>query len=434
MATINKLFDKVPPLLESLSLSFQGRRLFIYSRKGVRAENYLSACTSTRLSPAKSPRLERLCGLGRAAHGAPSLRAALTGRAAPSVRGQRRHSCPRRRRENRGCVPAARPRTGHFGRPPAPRPRPARRHRESGPAAPSSLRPQSPSASAAKGAAPGSSRPSALHVGSERLCAARSRRPPPGPRSRRSTASCGAAPAAAHSRAYSRPSCSMAARAAPEPLPRNRSPPARAPARRAPGRRARPRAGHGGAGRLRRRLQEGAAAPGAAPSGGRGPGPAHPFLSPQDTVDRLLRLHFRDGRTRGTGAAAAAGGSGRAPASRNRLVLAVNADAQLLMAELLKVFVRGERAGPPQPWRAPGSSRHPAALRLLPSSPDPACEALRYPGPPPSSQHSGPGSRTERPRCDSSRTPLTAFLSLRCRSSGSGSSAGPGRGPEQGGY
>ncbi|NXM55362.1 CENPX protein, partial [Illadopsis cleaveri] len=27
----------------------------------------------------------------------------------------------------------------------------------------------------------------------------------------------------------------------------------------------------------------------------------------------------------------------------------VNADAQLLMAELLKVFVRGERAGPPPP-------------------------------------------------------------------------------------
>ncbi|NWW81960.1 CENPX protein, partial [Climacteris rufus] len=44
-------------------------------------------------------------------------------------------------------------------------------------------------------------------------------------------------------------------------------------------------------------------------------------LSEQDTVDRLLRLHFRDGRTR------------------------VNADAQLLTAELLKVFVRGERAG-----------------------------------------------------------------------------------------
>ncbi|NXE68429.1 CENPX protein, partial [Calcarius ornatus] len=84
---------------------------------------------------------------------------------------------------------------------------------------------------------------------------------------------------------------------------------------------------------------------------------AHPFLSPQDTVDRLLRLHFRDGRTRGTGTAAAAGGSGRAPASCNRLVLAVNADAQLLMAELLKVFVRGERAGPPQPRRAPGCSR-----------------------------------------------------------------------------
>ncbi|XP_062362066.1 centromere protein X [Cinclus cinclus] len=36
----------------------------------------------------------------------------------------------------------------------------------------------------------------------------------------------------------------------------------------------------------------------------------------KDTVDRLLRLHFRDRRTR------------------------VSADAQLLMAELLKVFVR----------------------------------------------------------------------------------------------
>ncbi|XP_051653743.1 centromere protein X [Manacus candei] len=36
----------------------------------------------------------------------------------------------------------------------------------------------------------------------------------------------------------------------------------------------------------------------------------------KDTVDRLLRLHFRDGRTR------------------------VNGDAQLLMAEMLNVFVR----------------------------------------------------------------------------------------------
>ncbi|KAM7035476.1 PREDICTED: centromere protein X isoform X2 [Sturnus vulgaris] len=36
----------------------------------------------------------------------------------------------------------------------------------------------------------------------------------------------------------------------------------------------------------------------------------------KDTVDRLLRLYFRDGRTR------------------------VNTDAQLLMAEMLKVFVR----------------------------------------------------------------------------------------------
>ncbi|XP_071430107.1 centromere protein X [Pithys albifrons albifrons] len=36
----------------------------------------------------------------------------------------------------------------------------------------------------------------------------------------------------------------------------------------------------------------------------------------KDTADRLLRMHFRDGRTR------------------------VNGDAQLLMAEMLSVFVR----------------------------------------------------------------------------------------------
>ncbi|NWR22277.1 CENPX protein, partial [Emberiza fucata] len=93
---------------------------------------------------------------------------------------------------------------------------------------------------------------------------------------------------------------------------------------------------------------------------------AHPLLSPQDTVDRLLRLHFRDGRTRGTTPAAAMGRSGRAPASRNRLVLAVNADAQLLMAELLKVF------------------------------------------------HSGPRPRTGRSRCDSSRTPSLPFPFFHC--------------------
>ncbi|NXN91403.1 CENPX protein, partial [Rhinopomastus cyanomelas] len=44
------------------------------------------------------------------------------------------------------------------------------------------------------------------------------------------------------------------------------------------------------------------------------------LLSAQETVEQLLRLHFRDGRTR------------------------VNGDAQLLMAEMLKVFVRGECA------------------------------------------------------------------------------------------
>uniref|UniRef100_A0A8V1AB38 Centromere protein X n=1 Tax=Gallus gallus TaxID=9031 RepID=A0A8V1AB38_CHICK len=61
-----------------------------------------------------------------------------------------------------------------------------------------------------------------------------------------------------------------------------------------------------------------------------GPGPADPApltaaFSAQETVERLLRLHFRDGRTR------------------------VNGDALLLMAELLKVFVR---ARPPQPRQA----------------------------------------------------------------------------------
>ncbi|NXX68794.1 CENPX protein, partial [Spizella passerina] len=106
---------------------------------------------------------------------------------------------------------------------------------------------------------------------------------------------------------------------------------------------------------------------------------AHPFLSPQDTVDRLLRLHFRDGRTR------------------------VNADAQLLMAELLKVFVRGERAGPPRPWRAPGFSR-PALSRRAehPGAPG------RLPSP------SGPRSRTGRPRCDSSRILSLPFPFFRC--------------------
>ncbi|NWT05804.1 CENPX protein, partial [Mionectes macconnelli] len=46
-------------------------------------------------------------------------------------------------------------------------------------------------------------------------------------------------------------------------------------------------------------------------------------LSAQDTVDRLLRLHFRNRRTR------------------------VNGDAQLLMAEMLNVFVRGNQLGAP---------------------------------------------------------------------------------------
>ncbi|NXH15467.1 CENPX protein, partial [Bucco capensis] len=46
------------------------------------------------------------------------------------------------------------------------------------------------------------------------------------------------------------------------------------------------------------------------------------LLSTQETVDRLLRLHFQDSRTR------------------------VHGDAQLLMAEMLKIFVRGKRTAP----------------------------------------------------------------------------------------
>ncbi|NXS49174.1 CENPX protein, partial [Balaeniceps rex] len=71
------------------------------------------------------------------------------------------------------------------------------------------------------------------------------------------------------------------------------------------------------------------------------------LLSAQETVDRLLRLHFRDGRTR------------------------VNGDAQLLMAEMLKVFVRGEHAAP-----APGARRRP---RPRPE-PLPARGDLPHPG------------------------------------------------------
>ncbi|KAF1484772.1 Centromere protein X, partial [Eudyptula minor novaehollandiae] len=68
------------------------------------------------------------------------------------------------------------------------------------------------------------------------------------------------------------------------------------------------------------------------------------LLSAQETVDRLLRLHFRDGRTR------------------------VNGDAQLLMAEMLKVFVRGERAAP-APGARPRVSLNPD--RGDPSPPQP---------------------------------------------------------------
>ncbi|NXY47136.1 CENPX protein, partial [Ceuthmochares aereus] len=62
-------------------------------------------------------------------------------------------------------------------------------------------------------------------------------------------------------------------------------------------------------------------------------------LPPQETVGRLLRLHFRDPKTR------------------------VNGDAQLLMGEMLKVFVRGERLPGP---RAGGKPRAPHPGPALP--------------------------------------------------------------------
>ncbi|NXK40505.1 CENPX protein, partial [Piprites chloris] len=73
-------------------------------------------------------------------------------------------------------------------------------------------------------------------------------------------------------------------------------------------------------------------------------------LSAQDTVDRLLRLHFRDGRTR------------------------VNGDAQLLMAEMLKVFVRGNQPGP---RAGPPSVAAPRPLSLPSAFPCPVEAAAR---------------------------------------------------------
>ncbi|NWH61790.1 CENPX protein, partial [Geococcyx californianus] len=104
---------------------------------------------------------------------------------------------------------------------------------------------------------------------------------------------------------------------------------------------------------------------------------SRPPLPPQETVERLLRLHFRDARSR------------------------VNGDAQLLMAELLTIFARGERGdtgqpgprtlglgGSPGPYprarRDPtpaaipaGPARSRAGLRwVLPPQPGPAGQAL----------------------------------------------------------
>ncbi|NXS06906.1 CENPX protein, partial [Neodrepanis coruscans] len=73
-------------------------------------------------------------------------------------------------------------------------------------------------------------------------------------------------------------------------------------------------------------------------------------LSVQDTVDRLLRLSFRDGRTR------------------------VNSDALLLMAEMLNVFVRGERAGKPD---KPAATRPRSLPSPFPCTAEAAARAVR---------------------------------------------------------
>ncbi|XP_064251484.1 centromere protein X isoform X1 [Passer domesticus] len=115
----------------------------------------------------------------------------------------------------------------------------------------------------------------------------------------------------------------------------------------------------------------------------------------KDTVDRLLRLNFRDGRTR------------------------VNADAQLLVAELLKVFVRGERAGPShQPWSdgsgsspAPLGCSRPAPLQAWPSAP----RSSRAPGriPPPGQQPGAPADSSSPSHCPSFSCPWAAEAAAR---------------------
>lgn len=97
-------------------------------------------------------------------------------------------------------------------------------------------------------------------------------------------------------------------------------------------------------------------------------------------MDRLLRRHFRDRRTRGTGAAGGPG-LGWVPSLPERFAVAVNGDALLLMAEMLKVFVRGEHgaAGPRvslsrdgarcRPGGPSAPPEHPAGPQPLPPQP-----------------------------------------------------------------
>ncbi|NXA04132.1 CENPX protein, partial [Sapayoa aenigma] len=75
-----------------------------------------------------------------------------------------------------------------------------------------------------------------------------------------------------------------------------------------------------------------------------------PF-SVQDTVDRLLRLHFGDGRTR------------------------VNGDALLLMAEMLNVFVRAAQPRGRDPQLA--ASRPLSAPSSFPCTAEAAARAVR---------------------------------------------------------
>lgn len=172
----------------------------------------------------------------------------------------------------------------------------------------------------------------------------------------------------------------------------------------------------------RRRVPEGAAAPG----GGLGSAlrrPAHPFPSP-----RRRRWTGCSASTSATGGPEVPGrrrwraGPGRAPASRQRFVVAVNGDAQLLMAEMLKVFVRGECAAPVTGRPGPGPAR-PAVGPGTGWSEPPTPPAPRAPGG--RLQRAGAGGRRTSPGRPSALSPR--------RGGGEGGAAGAGRGPGEGG-